>query len=139
VTSDQAFSIIIQQNEIIITLLARLVWTPEKLAAIVVAGKRNPDAYLSVYNALDGIKTGKQLATIAGVTQQAVSGVIQTWQDEGIVLNVGTESLPKYRRLMRIPEKRKSKERSAAATSAAISKDTPQMKENQSTNGNIGE
>lgn len=119
-TNDELFATIVQQNEVIITLLARLVWTPEKLAEIVVAGKRNPDAYLSVYNALDGMKTGRQLAEIAGVTQQAISFVLQTWQDEGIVLDVGTENKPKYRRLMRIPEKRKARVKQTKQEKAEI-------------------
>jgi len=113
-TTDEILTEITQQNEVMITLLARLVWTPEKLAEIVVAGKRNPEAYLSVYNALDGKKTGRQLAEIAEVTQHSISAVLQTWQDEGIVLNVGTDSVPKYRRLMKVPEKRKVKAKQPA-------------------------
>ena len=62
-----------------------------------------------MYNALDGEATGKQLGEIAGVTKQAISSVLQTWVDEGIVLNVGTNSQPKYRRLMRLPEKKRVK------------------------------
>ena len=53
-TTEEVFTNILQQNEVIITLLARLVWTPEKLAAVVMANKTNPDAYVSIYNALDG-------------------------------------------------------------------------------------
>jgi hypothetical protein len=108
-TTEEVLASILQQNEVIITLLARLVWTPEKLAAVVMANKRNPDAYVSVYNALDGGKTGVQLAALAGVTKQAISFVLQSWVDEGIVLNVGTDNQPKYRRLMKLPEKKKPK------------------------------
>src|ERR1017187_8318643 len=91
-TTEEFFTNILQQNEVIITLLARLVWTPEKLAAVVMANKRNPDAYVSIYNALDGEKTGVQLAALAGVTKQGISFVLQSWVDEGIVLNVGTDN-----------------------------------------------
>jgi biotin operon repressor len=125
-TNEQALATLIEQNEVIITLLSRLVWTPEKLAEIVAAGKRNPDEYLSVYNALDGDRTGKQLAEIAGVTRQAISAVLQTWQDEGIILNVGTDSVPKYRRLMRVPEKRKVKQKEAKKEVAPESPETQQ-------------
>ena len=65
--TDEVFTSIQQQNEIIISLLARLVWTLEKIVAIVAGGKRNPDAYVTVYNNLDGTKTGKELAAMAGV------------------------------------------------------------------------
>lgn len=116
-TTDEALTIIAQQNktltsqnEMLISLTARLVWTPEKLVEIVMAHKKkDPEAYVSVYNALDGEKTGKQLGEIAGVSQQAISNVLSGWLDDGIVLNVGTDSQPKYRRLMRLPEKRKAK------------------------------
>lgn len=109
-TTDEMFANIFQQNQMMITLLARLVWPPEKLVEMVMANKKtNPEAYVSVYNALDGEKTGKQLGEIAGVSQQAISFVLQGWLDEGIVLNVGTDTRPRYRRLMRLPEKRKVK------------------------------
>jgi hypothetical protein len=98
------------QNEVLITLIARLVWTPEKLIEIVMANKKNREACVSVYNALDGERTGKQLGEIAGVTQQAISNVLSGWLEDGIVLNVGTESQPKYRRLMKLPESEKRKQ-----------------------------
>lgn len=110
-TTDEVFASIQQQNEIIISLLARLVWTPEKIGAIVAGGKRNPDGYVTVYNALDGAKTGTQLAALAGVTQPMMSVTLQAWLDEGIVLNVGSNSAPKYKRLMRIPEAKKKGKR----------------------------
>lgn len=116
-TTDEALTTIAQQNktllfqnEMLITLIARLVWAPEKLVEIVMANKKkDPEAYISVYNALDGEKTGTQLGEIAGVSKQAISSVLSGWLEDGIVLNVGTDAVPKYRRLMRLPEKRKSK------------------------------
>jgi hypothetical protein len=131
-TTEEVFTNILQQNEVIITLLARLVWTPEKLAAVVMANKRNPDAYVSVYNALDGEKTGVQLATLAGVTKQAISFVLQSWVDEGIVLNVGTDNQPKYRRLMRLPEKKKPK---AKQDVKEVEASAQAVQETQETNG----
>jgi hypothetical protein len=110
ITLAQQNKTLISQNEMLICLTSRLVWTPEKLVEIVMANKKqDPEAYISVYNALDGEKTGKQLGEIAGVSQQAISKVLQGWLDDGIVLNVGTDAHPKYRRLMRLPEKRKMK------------------------------
>jgi hypothetical protein len=109
-TTEEMFTNITQQNGMMITLLARLVWPPEKLVEIVMANKKkNPEAYVTVYNALDGEKTGKQLGEIAGVSQQAISFVLQGWLDDGIILNIGSDKQPKYRRLMRLPEKRKVK------------------------------
>lgn len=117
-TTDEALTIIAQQNktltsqnEMLIFLTARLVWKPEELVDIVMANKKkDPEAYVTVYNACDGRTTGKQLAEIAGVSQP-VTGVLQGWLEDGIVLNVGTESQPRYRRLMKLPEKRKTEKK----------------------------
>lgn len=100
-TTEEVFRTIQQQNEIIISLLARLVWPPEKITEIITRNKRDPGAYLTAYNALDGSKTGTQVAGVAKVAQQTMSATLQSWLDEGIILNVGTDSQPKYKRLMR--------------------------------------
>jgi hypothetical protein len=110
-TTDEIFAAIQQQNEIIIGLLARLVWAPDKITGIVTNNKRNPEAYIRVYNALDGSKTGRQLASLADVAQPTMSVMLQSWLGEGIILNVGTDSQPKYKRLMRIPELQKKGKR----------------------------
>lgn len=107
--NDEVFTNIQKQNDVIIGLLARLVWKPGELAAIVSRGKRNPTAYVGVYNSLDGMITGTSLAQRAGVKQQTMSEILQAWEEMGIVVNVGTEKQPRYRRLMRIPTKMKKK------------------------------
>jgi hypothetical protein len=91
-----------QQNEVIISLLARLVWPQDELVQLITEGRKNPQGYLKAYNALDGIKTGTQLASIAGVSKQAMSVTLQTWEDLGIVIPVGTA---RYRKLTSIPTK----------------------------------
>jgi len=92
-----------------------MIWTPAQLAEIVRGGrKRNHEAYLKIYNSLNGEATGSSLAAIAGVTKQAISQVIQTWEAEGIVANVGTASQPRYRRLMSIPNRAGKKGKVAA-------------------------
>lgn len=101
-----------RQNEIIIGLLARLVWTPDKLAEIVSRGKRNPKAYRKIYNLLDGHATGKDLASRAGVSQPVMSIALKAWHELGIVTNVGTDSQPRYKRLMPIPTKEYKEEES---------------------------
>jgi hypothetical protein len=94
-TTDEVFAVIRQQNEAIIALLARLVWTPEKLAAAVKSRKSDPEAYVRAYNAMDGEKTITELGEIAKVKRPTMSAVLQLWLDEGIVLNVGTDGQPK--------------------------------------------
>ena len=109
-TTDEVFAVIRQQNESIIALLARLAWTPDKLAVVVKSRKKDPEAYMRVYNALDGVRTVTALADIANVKQQTMSVILQGWLDEGIVLNVGSDSQPRYKRLMKLSEKRNQKE-----------------------------
>ena len=109
-TTDEVFAVIRQQNESIIALLARLVWTPDKLATVVKSRKSDPEAYVRVYNALDGVRTVSELADIAKVKRQTLSAVLQLWLEEGIVLNVGADAQPKYKRLMKLPERRNQKE-----------------------------
>jgi hypothetical protein len=106
-TTDEVFGVVQQQNEIIISLLARLVWSPEKITEIITGNRRDPKAYLTAYNALDGVKTGTQVATVAKVAQQTMSATLQSWLDEGIILNIGTDSQPRYKRLMRVADTRK--------------------------------
>jgi hypothetical protein len=127
-TNDETLASILQQNAMMISLLARLVWPPEKLVEMVMANKKkNPEAYVTVYNALNGEKTGKQLGEIAGVSKQAISGVLQGWLEDGIVMNVGSEAQPKYRRLMKLPEKRKGKNKFKQAAVAEVPVTTTQM------------
>lgn len=136
-TTDEVFAVIRQQNETIIALLARLVWTPEKLVEMVMANrKKDPEGYVSVYNALDGEKTGKQLGEIAGVSQQAIAYVLAGWLEDGIVLNVGTDSLPKYRRLMKLPEKRKAKAKQEPQQAVPAEPQVTATQGTETTNGN---
>lgn len=136
-TTDEVFAVIRQQNETIIALLARLVWTPEKLVEMVMANrKKDPEGYVSVYNALDGEKTGKQLGEIAGVSQQAIAYVLAGWLEDGIVLNVGTDSLPKYRRLMKLPEKRKAKVKQEPQQAVPAEPQVMATQGTETTNGN---
>jgi hypothetical protein len=102
---EESLEILRRQNDAIIGLLARLVWTPEALAEIVSRGKRNPQAYRMVYNALDGIATGRELASLAKVSQPTMAVILKAWHEQGIIVNAGTESQPRYRRLMSIPTK----------------------------------
>jgi len=98
-----------RQNDVIISLLARLVWTPEKLAEIVSRGKRNPQAYRKVYNSLDGVATGSNLASRAGVTQPVMAVALKAWQELGIVVN------PVKHRIMALAKNAKQLEKHVSA------------------------
>lgn len=133
-TQDEVFANIVETNQIMVSLLARLVWTPEKLVEIVTAKKKNPDAYIQAYNACDGTKNGTQLAAVAGVTQQSMSAALQGWFDDGVVINVGTAKLPLYKKMMTlpVPPKRKVKTKMEDQPELAM---RPEPQETNVTNG----
>lgn len=92
-----------RQNAAIIALLARSTLGVPAISKIVSSGKRNPQAYLKVYNALDGAIGVTELAKLAGVSQPTMSVVLQSWEEQGIIYNVGTDAKPRYHRLLHLP------------------------------------
>jgi hypothetical protein len=92
-----------RQNAVIISLLARSTIGVPAITKIVVSGKRNPQAYLKVYNSLNGEVGVTNLAKLAGVSQPTMSVVLQSWEEQGIVYNVGTEAKPRYHHLLHLP------------------------------------
>jgi len=96
------------QNRIIISLLARSAIGIKEIEKIVRGNKKkgNPDDFVQAYNLLDGTKSGVVLAKIVGITQQSMSSVFQTWEDEGIVYK--NDDTGFYVGLLKLPIKRKS-------------------------------
>lgn len=96
------------QNRIIISLLARFALGIKEIERIVRSGKKkeNQDKFVLVYNALDGTKSGTELAKIVGITKQGMSSVFQTWEEEGIVYK--NDETGFYVGLLKLPTKRKS-------------------------------
>lgn len=92
-----------RQNGVIIALLARSTIGVPTITKAVCAGKRNPEAYRKVYNALNGLSGVTDLAKLAGVSAPTMSVVLQSWEDQGIVYNVGNERKPLYHRLLFLP------------------------------------
>jgi len=83
-----------RQNEAIIGLLARSTLGVPAISKIVRSGKRNPQAYLKVYNSLDGATGVTELAKIAKVSQPTMSVVLQSWEEQGIIYNSGRAGGP---------------------------------------------
>ena len=95
--------ILIKQNEALIALLARSAIGLEGIAAVVSRGKRDPAAYLKAYNALDGTIGVTEAAKVAGVSQPTMTVVLKSWEEQGIVYNVGEAGRPLYKRLLLLP------------------------------------
>lgn len=92
-----------RQNSAIIALLARSTFGTDAISRTVCGGKRNPKSYLKVYNTLDGATGVTELAKIAGVSQPTMSVVLQSWEEQGIIYNIGSGTKPRYRGLLHLP------------------------------------
>jgi len=101
-----------RQTEAIIALLARSAIGIDAIAKIVCGGKRNPEAYRRAYNALEGSRGVTEVAKLAGVSQPTMSLTLQSWVEQGVVYNVGTDRKPQYHRLLHLPAVKRRKARS---------------------------
>jgi hypothetical protein len=117
-----------RQNAAIIALLARSTIGIQAISKIVSGGKRNPQAYVKVYNSLDGAIQVTELAKLAGVSRPTMSVVLQSWEEQGIVYNVGTDAKPKYHRLLFLPALKTSR-KPAPASKVASKSDQPAAEE----------
>lgn len=91
------------QIEAIIGLLARNSMGIAAILKTVCGGKRNPEAYRKAYNALDGSTGVTEIARVASVSQPTMSVILQSWEEQGIIYNVGSDRKPQYHRLLHLP------------------------------------
>ena len=103
-SSSKLEEIIVRQNNVIISLLAKRIMGERELIKIVTAKKRNPKAYLKGYNACDGTKGVGGLSKVFGVVHGTLSPILQSWEEKGIVYNVGNSSKPLYVKLMNLEQ-----------------------------------
>jgi DNA-binding MarR family transcriptional regulator len=93
---------LIKQNEIIISLLGRLVFKPEDVRKIVAAKKQNPQKYIEGYNACDGNHSLSDIAKIVGVTPGTLSPILAEWEELGIIYEVERRGGKFYKKLFPI-------------------------------------
>lgn len=95
---------IVKQNETIISLLGRFVFTPEQVKDIVTSKKQEDlkQQYINGYNALDGKKSVSEIARIIGVTTGTLSPILLQWEDLGIIYEVEKARGKFYKRLFLI-------------------------------------
>jgi len=91
-----------KQNEVIISLLGRMAFTPEKIHDTVVKKKQNPQGYIAAYNACDGTHNVNELAAIAGVDQSTLSPILLEWEELGIIYESYKPKGKFYKRLFPI-------------------------------------
>ena len=100
--SDEMMKKIARQNEIMISLLGRMAFCPEKIRDAVSKKKQNPQGYIDAYNACDGNHNVNELAVIAGVDQSTLSPILREWEELGIIYEVEKIKGRFYRKLFPI-------------------------------------
>lgn len=93
---------LIKQNEIIISLLGRLVFKPENIRDIVTAKKQNPQNYINGYNSCDGKHSLSDIAKIVGVTLGTLSPILSEWEEIGIIYEIEKPGGKFYKKLFPI-------------------------------------
>ena len=90
------------KTDVMIELLARLAFGEAKIKHIVTKNKKNPESYVKGYNLCDGENNVTEIAKIVGVKPPTITPILKAWGREGIIYNLGTETKPKYKSLMRL-------------------------------------
>ena len=93
---------LIKQNEVIISLLGRIAFTPDKVREIVISRKQNPQNYINGYNSCDGKHTLSDIARIVGVTPGTLSPILVEWEEVGIIYEVEKPGGKFYKKLFTI-------------------------------------
>ena len=98
--------ILSKQNEIIISLLARQVLGEEQIKKIVILGKKNPNNYVRGYNACNGKNSVTEIANVIKVKQPTLTPILKSWEEKGIVYNIGEKNKPLYVKLLNLKEEK---------------------------------
>lgn len=101
---DENFKKLIKQNEIIISLLGRLAFSPDQVREIVVSNKKENlrQGYIDGYNALNGEKSLSKIASIVGVASGTLSPILRDWEELGIIYEVEKPGGKFYKKLFPI-------------------------------------
>lgn len=101
---DADFKKIIRQNEIIISLLGRLAFTPEHVRQVVISKKREnlKQKYIDGYNALNGERSLSEIASVIGVAPPTLSPILKEWEELGIIYEVEKRGGKFYKKLFPI-------------------------------------
>ena len=93
-----------RQNEVIISLLGRLVFNEDKVIELVTANKKEnlKIKYIEGYNSCDGKKSQTEIAKVVGVSQSTLSPIINEWVELGIVYEISRANRKYYRKLFPI-------------------------------------
>jgi DNA-binding MarR family transcriptional regulator len=99
---DEDLKKLIKQNEVIISLLGRIAFTPDKIREIVTRKKQNPENYVKGYDACDDKHTVSEIAAIIGVTSGTLSPILSEWEELGIIYEVERPNGKFYKKIFPI-------------------------------------
>jgi len=100
--SEDPFKKLVRQNEVIISLLGRMVFKPEQIREIVEKKKRNPQNYVNGYNACNGENSLHDIAVVVGVKDGTLSPILSDWEQIGIIFETERTGGKFYRKLFSI-------------------------------------
>lgn len=100
--SEDVFKKIEKQNEVIISLLGRIAFTPDRIREIVIKKKQNPQGYVDGYNVCDGNHNVSEIANVVGVKHNTLSPILQEWEQLGIIYEVEKPRGTFYKKLFPI-------------------------------------
>lgn len=106
-TLEDLLKLMISQNETLIILLGRTVYSEDKIRDIVIKNKREEfkNKYVDGYNSCDGTKNQQEISKIIGIDQSTFSPIINEWINIGIVYEVQKGTNKFYKRIMKIEKK----------------------------------
>ena len=89
-------SVLVKQNEIIISLLGRIAFPNDKLKDNIQRGSKKPKEILEAYNLCDGKTAMKEIAKRAGIALGSLSEAVDKWANFGIAFKKknGNETFP---------------------------------------------
>jgi len=97
-----------KQNEVIISLLGRLVFPEEKLIEMITKRKRNPEAYIKAYSLCDGKNSVTDIANKIGLTQPTLTPILQEWENLGLIYETDSFRGKNYAAIYKISLKNKT-------------------------------
>src|SRR4030042_2818594 len=102
--SEELLKEIIQQNEVIISLLGRMAYNEETIKGLIVKNKKEElkNKYIEGYNSCDGKKNQSEIAEIIGISQPTFSLIVTDWVNLGIVYETHKGKTKSYKNLFPI-------------------------------------
>ncbi len=90
--------------DVLLSLVARSVFDEEYISNVVTYRKREPEKYLTGYNALDGTVSVTEVAEIIGVTHSTLSPILKEWEMKGIIFKTTREGGTFYKNIYPLSE-----------------------------------